>query len=860
MIQGRLVSAFYKSAPNTYPMIYATIRTLDNKKQFINFNSDERPYFYIEARHKGLVEEVLLMSGMAKNEFKIEETDMEMGMNDEKALKVLMWEPWKVAGLKKKFKEYNVPLYEADIPYIRRIQIDKGIGAGITYSNSKITAYDGILPKPRNLYVDIEMDDSKGFPDNAKNFAILCIGTTTDEGVTKYFTWDLGKTEEKKMLMDFHEYAKAFDYIVVWNKDFEEQRIPERCKTLGFWGEWRLWQWVDLAELYRMYNQENHMEKLQLAYQAVLKKFKGKLAKSNILIRDEKIRRLNGYYKAWKNNPKDMKDVNISHSYALYVMEEAMEVIALYSGVADEVGIFIEATTMNSHIVDTLAMRTIQKSNKKWIIPSTGNYDESRGFRGAVVFPAKRGVHPFMFLFDFTSLYNRIIQSYYIDPIAYAHWKGTFTENGIDEFIAFSKLFGEIYGVEVEIDGKVVRLPVFPAILFQMEQRRNFLKEQRKKYKHGSSEYEMYDQLQKSAKVVLLAFYGVLGMSSSRWKVVKEIPGHLILRTENDDEVDFRIPNEPYEVFVGIIPYLARTALTDTKNFFDKDKDVSVVYGDTDSLFIEPIGLVDVTKNWSTLSMEDKEKLRMFGFDYSKKLEDFFKGRFEAGIEMKIEKIFDRGIFGSVKKQYYCRTIWDEDSGWQESWYEYVKGLPLVRTDREDFLKNMQRTTLQIMLDDPSKLEPTWSTAINELFANKRDFDLIIHSGVKRPLDDYKNDTPAIKAAKINVKNGIQMRPGEKVAYVIVDVQDGHPMVEPVDEMLDPKEAVKNLPPISRKALEWYWNKRIWKNISPFLELVLEKNTITRIELLKDKRIMLDSWFKPQPKHLNTNDEGIVST
>jgi DNA polymerase elongation subunit (family B) len=521
-----------------------------------------------------------------------------------------------------------------------------------------------------------------------------------------------------------------------------------------------------------------------------------------------------------------------------------MEVIALYSGVADETGIFVESATMNSHIVDTFAMRTIQKSNKKWIIPSTGNYDEGKGFRGAVVFPAKRGVHKFIFLFDFTSLYNRIIQSYYIDPIAYAHWKGTFTENGIDEFIEFSKLFGEMYGIEVNNNGKKARLPIFPALLLQMEQRRNELKEKRRQYKHGTAEYEMYEQLQKSAKVVLLAFYGVLGMSSSRWKVVKPIPEDKILRTDNDDEVDFRIPNEPFEVFVGIIPYLARTALIDTKEFFDRDKNIDVIYGDTDSIFVTPVELIDKSKTWNTLTPEEKIKLRDFGYEYSKKLEEFYKGRFETGIEMKLEKIFDRGIFGNVKKQYFCRTIWDEDLGWQEHWYEYVKGLPLVRTDREEFLKNMQRTTLEIILDDPTKLEETWTKTIKELFSNQRDHELIIRGGVKKLLSEYKNETPVIRAARMNAKNGITMRPGEKVAYLIVDVQDGKPIVEPIDEMVDPKEAIKWIPPVTEKALNWYWNKRIWKNIKPFLELVLDETTITKIELLKSKRVMLDSWFK----------------
>jgi len=514
-------------------------------------------------------------------------------------------------------------------------------------------------------------------------------------------------------------------------------------------------------------------------------RFRGKLNSKGIRIRDERLRRLPCYYDAWKNDPEDMIDVNTSHAYALYVMEKAMEVISLYSSVADEVGMFVDSTTMNSQVVDTLALRMLKSSRKRWVVPSNTGL-RGKGFKGAVVFPAKRGVHEFVYLFDFTSLYNRIIQSYYLDPMAYSKWNGTFTVDGVDEYIKFAKVFGEVYGVVVEMDGKETRLPVFPAILWTMEQRRNELKDMRKKYPHGTPEYELYDSLQKAAKVVLLACYGVLGMTSSRWAVAKEIPRQFIVM----DDVDYRVPGEAKEKFVGMVTHIAREALEDTKDFFDDEDDVDVIYGDTDSVFTQPTNLVNMSKKFDDLTADDMTRLVNYGVEYGDKLEKFYESRFESGIEMKLEKIFDRGIFGKAKKQYYCRVIWDEDGGWQMgedgklSWYEYTKGLPLVRTDRCAFLKTYQRKTLQTMLDNPDDIAPMWDKATRQLYANELDHMLILRIGVKRPLNTYTILTPQVRAAMKLVERGGSIRPGEKMAFLIVDVKKGKPVVEPIDETL----------------------------------------------------------------------------
>ena len=617
---------------------------------------------------------------------------------------------------------------------------------------------------------------------------------------------------------------------------------------------------VDLAEFYRMYYQKTFFEKLPYAYKETLKKFRSKLVENKVEIIHEKIDRLPCYFDAWKSDRKRLEEVNQSHAYALYVIEKAMGVIELYSGVADETGVFIDYTHLNSHVVDTLALRKLLGSSKRWVIPSTGDYGGGIGFRGAVVFPPKRGVHNYVFLFDFTSLYNRIIQSYLLDPICYSKWDGTFTENGIDAYVKYARAFGEIYGIEVEGMGK---LPIFPAILHQLEQRRNELKGKRQdrakvlgdmglQYK-DDPEFQMYDQLQKAAKVVLLACYGVLGMSSARWTVDKKIPDHMILRLSKEDIDkglgDFRVPNVAEEKFVGMVTHLARSALDRTKEFFDADENVDVTYGDTDSVFVQPEGLIDQTKTYRELTQEDMDILENFGMDYSRQLEEFYVGKFESGIEMKLEKIFDRGVFGGKKKQYYCRTLWDEDSGWQITedgtlgWYEYYKGLPLVRTDRCEFLRTTQKAVLIQMLDNPSEIREMLEAKLRKYNNNEYDHELILRIGMGRPIDNYKAETMAVRVAKKMIAKGDNVRTGEKIAFIITDVVKGKGVVEPVNENLDPKEAVAQYTPISKSALDYYWERRIWKNIEPFLQLVLPDSEIAQIKNAKDSRKALDMWL-----------------
>jgi DNA polymerase elongation subunit (family B) len=242
------------------------------------------------------------------------------------------------------------------------------------------------------------------------------------------------------------------------------------------------------------------------------------------------------------------------------------------------------------------------------------------------------------------------------------------------------------------------------------------------------------------------------------------------------------------------------------------------------------------------------DKLEKFGIEIGNRLEKFFSENFAEGIDMKLEKIFDKGIFGEVRKQYFCRTIYDEDSGWQLdedgnlTWYEYTKGLPLVRSDRTKFLQKYQKATLNQILEDPEELRKMWTEIIDKYYNNEFDHLLIQRIGVKKQLDEYVNETPVIQAAKKLVERGEPFRPGEKVSFIVIDIDKNGKVAEPVNFEIDPKDAIKHLPKLTRDALDYYWDDRIWDNIEPFLGMVLDEDEIRKIKYIRTKETVFSQF------------------
>ena len=132
-------------------------------------------------------------------------------------------------------------LGECDILYWRRLCIDRSIEFDYCIDNV--------------LYVDIEVDDSQGFPKEYGKYKILCIGAYDTKGRQYYF--DIYDYSEEEMLIEFVELMKRNCYTIVsgWNVEFDYKHILERLREFRLWEHFRYFSLCQTFDLFTKYRE-----------------------------------------------------------------------------------------------------------------------------------------------------------------------------------------------------------------------------------------------------------------------------------------------------------------------------------------------------------------------------------------------------------------------------------------------------------------------------------------------------------------------------------------------------------------------------------------------------------------------------
>jgi DNA polymerase elongation subunit (family B) len=137
-----------------------------------------------------------------------------------------------------------------------------------------------------------------------------------------------------------------------------------------------------------------------------------------------------------------------------------------------------------------------------------------------------------------------------------------------------------------------------------------------------------------------------------------------------------------------------------------------------------------------------------------------------------------------------------------------------------------------------------WADILDKYYNNEYDHLLILRIALHKRLDEYVNITPQVQAAMKLKERGEPVRIGEKMSFIVVDVNGKEKIAEPVNDNLEPEEAIKQFPKLTRAALDYYWEDRIWDNIKPFLELVLTDREVRKISFIREKRTSMDRYFQ----------------
>lgn len=250
-----------------------------------------------------------------------------------------------------------------------------------------------------------------------------------------------------------------------------------------------------------------------------------------------------------------------------------------------------------------------------------------------------------------------------------------------------------------------------PEALRSIISERAELKEELADLDEDSGDYQSINNRQWALKIIANSFYGMLGYSRARWyskecaESVTSFGRHYIKETIEQAEED----------------------------------EFDVVYGDTDSLLCK---------------VGDKDESQVQ--DFLKKINDDMPGI----MELEFEGFYKRGVFVS-KKRY---AMVDEDGKME------VKGLEFVRRDWAELAKNTQERVLKAVLDEGSPEKAAEIVQDVTKRVEKGDVDpekLVIHTRLKKPIEEYESEGPHVVAAKRLRDAGEEIEPEVTIRYIV---------------------------------------------------------------------------------------------
>jgi DNA polymerase I len=624
----------------------------------------------------------------------------------------------------------DIKFWEADIPYIRRYMIDKDIKSNGDEQFKK-------------AYVDIECDDRRGVLPDPETDSIISIAIVADDG-KEYFK----SGDEKEILKWFKDTIKDFDIIIGWNLDrFDRPYLERRCEILGVPMDWKLFQFIDLLFAYKKVK-----VKMQPSYSldsvAKLELGRGKAK--------EKRRRVTDL------SPSELKEYNLEDSRFLREIDNKMGITDLFILLAETAGIFIDDTNWNSRIVDSLILRESKKRNL--ILPSKGKYEGKQSkFTGAIILFPKSGLHKNVICLDFTSLYNRIVQTWNISL-------ETIMNNDSDELIKSPE---ETFFKKEE--------GLIPCVIRKFEELREEYKEKRNQFEFGTDGFRKFDKLQYIIKTVLLSFYGVIGQEGSRYY---------------------------HKSIASTVTSCGRMLIKETVKH-TKNLGYDTLYADTDSIFV----VVPEGEDPIEVGNKLKDSLNEY---YSKLLKEKYNIDTNR-IEMKFEKVYEKLLFSGeekkgIKKRYAGKLIWLEGKKADKI---AIVGFEYVRGDQCELTRNLQFDIIKMLLEDASKreIQDKIMGEKTKLFSGEYDNKLILSKGLSKPISEYKQKTLPIQVriAKMILENSPSQLLG-RVQYVITGYKGGLEGVPVIDGKIP-----------SKPSYDYYWNNQILPPIQRIVEGVFGK-------------------------------------
>ncbi len=665
-----------------------------------------RPHFFIK--------EDDLKKAEAIGGFESERTALE-NFEGKDVAKIIVNVPKEVPELRKRFEEEGIVCFEADVKFAQRFLIDKNINGtldiegeyakgervGRIYDDPRISPIkrEDFFPELRVLSMDIETDR------HARE--LYCISMACGDYRRVLAIGKEGESfrnadifhDEKALLDEFQRRLIELDPDIItgWNLiDFDLDFLQRRFKKQKIDFDFGRINWPSKLRIESKFLIDSKADfpgrqvldgihLLKTSFVA-LEDYKLDTAAKNILgdgklidahNKGEELERL------FREDKQRLIDYNLKDSELVLGILDKTDVVKLTILRSMLTGMALDRVRATIASFDSLYLQHLRK--RGYVAP-TANYEQEREERakGGFVMQSKPGIYDNIVVLDFKSLYPSIMRTYNIDPLSFSQGK-----MADDPIVAAN---GAKFGREEGI---------LPAILANIWKERD---DARKK-KDEIARYAL--------KVLMNSFYGALGNPTCRFHSLD---------------------------MANAITHTAQHTIKTTMKEIEK-KGFEVIYGDTDSIFID-------TKKDSDGAAKVAEELRkeMNAF-WEKKIKKEI-GR-DSYLELEFDKLFTRFFMPTVrgaeegsKKRYAGLKLKD---GKEELSFT---GLETVRRDWTALAKGFQQE-LFLRVFGKKDVKEYIKRTVADLKEGKLDDSLVYRKSITKGLDEYVKTTPPhVKAAR----------------------------------------------------------------------------------------------------------------
>ena len=668
------------------------------------------------------------------------------------------------------FAKQNVKTYEGDVPALRRWMIDHKVS----------------IQRPRRVYLDIETCGRVPFARKEES-RILCWTLCVEGDVHRARVVAQGVLErdddaaEAVLMKQLWAALGDYDQVLAWNGDeFDFPVVFARTQKAHLAVDVRRWLWLDHLVLFRRMNvagaesgEEKQSMSLEAVSQAVLRE-----GKSEGVTYDK----LFPWWAAGGRLRQQVLDYNARDTELMARIEQKTGYVELQHTLCEVCGVFCDSQGIQPMPQVESYMLRLGKEQGVHFVTRERDFTEEAGFKGAFVMdPTARGIVKDVHVADFSSMYPSVILSFNMSPDTLKvdedeedDWLTSLAKQGpsylrsakpaaplgpdpIPEGCARAPLTGALFKQE--------KRGILPLALEQLLAMRKHWSAAQAALPPGTSEWVDAGRRSTAYKIAANSFYGVVGARISR------LYDHAVAESVSQGGV-----------------WLIRETI---KAAQAQPWGLSVIYGDTDSIFV--VGCTaerfEQFVAWCNAEL------------YPRILRE--QGCTRNTVKIAYEKAFDRIVFVSAKRYAGRYAHYKGKAATEESKPE-IKGLEYKRGDAVRLARRLQAEVVDLLLgggvDVPGGLgEPGRKAPREERCEESPDAfkalvegyqkrilegtleltDVVLSKRLSRPLKEYasklkKDGTegaqpPHIRVAKMLAERGRPVTPGTRIEYVVTD-------------------------------------------------------------------------------------------